>query len=184
MRVALDAEQTEQGLRRVAEQIAERGAGASDLVLVGIRRGGVPIAEVLKRHLESGGRQPVPLGTVDITLYRDDAATALPNPRIGPSRIPFRLDQKRVVLVDDVAFTGRTVRAALDAIMDFGRPRNVELAVLVERPGRELPIQPDYKVATVAVGADERIDVVDDGPGIQAVVSPLDAPSIPPPRLP
>ena len=98
-------------------------------------------------------------GAVDITLYRDDAATALPNPKIGPSKLPS-VDGKRVVLVDDVLHTGRTIRAALDAVLDFGRPKIIELAVLVDRGGRELPIQPDYTGMKIEVGATERVELV------------------------
>jgi pyrimidine operon attenuation protein/uracil phosphoribosyltransferase len=120
------------------------------------------------------------VGTVDITLYRDDAATALPNPRIGPSDIPFDLTSKDVILVDDVVYTGRTVRAALDALMDYGRPHRIQLAALVDRGGRELPIQPDYVVRRVELGADERVDVIGTSGQLSAVVQPKNAPSIPP----
>jgi len=156
--VLLDPVAIGRGLRRVAGEIAERG-GVRDLALVGIRRGGEPIAErlaVLLHELE--GETPL-TGSIDITLYRDDAATALPNPRIGPSRIPFDVRGKRVVLVDDVLFTGRTIRAALDALLDYGRPRCIELCVLVDRGGRELPIQPDYAVRRVDVPEGRRIEV-------------------------
>lgn len=181
MRVALDAASVDRGLRRIAGEISERHRGVEDLVLVGVRRGGVPLAQRLSALLEElEGHRP-PLGTVDITLYRDDAATALPNPRIGPSHMPESLVGKRVILVDDVAFTGRTVRAAIDAVMDFGRPRSIELAVLIDRAGRELPIQPDYKVIRIEVGADERVDVIATERGLEAVISPKNAPSVPPP---
>ena len=99
------------------------------------------------------------VGSLDITLYRDDAATALPNPRIGPSNIPFEVGGRRVVLVDDVLYTGRTIRAAVDALLDYGRPRRIELVVLVDRGGRELPIQPDYVVRTVECPAHHRVEV-------------------------
>src|SRR5262245_61725608 len=108
--VLLDPVAIDRGLRRVAGQIAERGRGAADLALVGIRRGGEPIARRLAELLEELERVAVPVGSIDITLYRDDAATALPNPRIGPSDIPFPVAGRRVVLVDDVLYTGRTIR--------------------------------------------------------------------------
>jgi pyrimidine operon attenuation protein/uracil phosphoribosyltransferase len=181
MRTVLDTQAVTLGLRRVANEIVERHGGTTGLVLVGIRRGGVAVADELQKLLLEHSGESIPLGTVDITLYRDDAATALPSPRIGPSEIPCRLEGKRVILVDDVAFTGRTVRAAIDALFDFGRPKSIELAVVVERPGRELPIQPDYKVRSIEVGPRERVDVVRDSSGLYAVVSALDAPSIPPP---
>lgn len=184
MRVLLDAESVARGLRRVAGEIVERHGGVEDLILIGVRRGGIPVARELLRWLRELERREVPFGTVDITLYRDDAATALPNPRIGASEVPVGLDGRRVVLVDDVLYTGRTVRAAIDALMDYGRPRRIELAVLVERPGRELPIQANYCVRSVEVGADERVDVLDDGGGVRAVAQPLSAPSVPPPGPP
>jgi pyrimidine operon attenuation protein/uracil phosphoribosyltransferase len=122
----------------------------------------------------------VPVGKVDITLYRDDAATALANPRIGPSEIPCALEDKHVVLVDDVVFTGRTIRAAIDALMDYGRPRRIELAALVDRGGRELPIQPDYTVVTADIASSDRVDVLEDPHGLRAVVQAANAPSTPP----
>src|SRR5262245_35046886 len=116
MKLLLDRESTARGLRRMAGEIIERHRGAEDLVLVGIRRGGVPVASALAHWIAELEGQSVPLGTVDITLYRDDAATALPNPRIGPSEIPVPIAGRRVILVDDVLYSGRTVRAALDAL--------------------------------------------------------------------
>src|SRR5206468_1898590 len=127
--VLLDPSSIARGLRRVAGEIAERGHGASDLVLIGIRRGGEPVARRLAELIGTiESTTPPPVGSLDITLYRDDAATALPNPRIGPSHIPFEIGGRRVVLVDDVLYTGRTIRAAVDAILDYGRPRRIELA--------------------------------------------------------
>lgn len=156
--VLLDPVAIARGLRRVAGEIAEHG-GVRDLALIGIRRGGEPIAPRLAALLgELEGEVP-PVGSVDITLYRDDAATALPNPKIGPSHIPFSVDGKRIVLVDDVISTGRTIRAAVDAVLDYGRPRRIELCVLVDRGGRELPIHPDYTVRRVDVAPDASIDV-------------------------
>lgn len=163
----------------MAGEIIERHRGVKGLVLVGIRRGGVPLAE----HLESVLRElegEVPLGTLDITLYRDDAATSLPNPRIGPSQLPVSVEGKRVVLVDDVLFTGRTVRAAVDALLDYGRPQRIELAVLVDRGGRELPIQADYFVKQVEVDPSERVDVFFENGAPRAIVQPGNAPTIPP----
>jgi pyrimidine operon attenuation protein / uracil phosphoribosyltransferase len=156
--VLLDPIAIGRGLRRVAGEIAERG-GPSDLALVGIRRGGEPIAERLASLLRELEGETPPTGSIDITLYRDDAATALPSPKIGPSRIPFDVRGKRVVLVDDVLYTGRTIRAALDAVLDYGRPRRIELCVLVDRGGRELPIHPDYTVRRVEVPPGRRVEV-------------------------
>ena len=147
------------GLRRVAVEIAERGRGVGDLALVGIRRGGEPIAARLATLLhEIEGTRPL-VGSVDITLYRDDAATALPNPRIGPSHIPFPVDGKRVILVDDVLYTGRTIRAALDALIEFGRPKAIQLVVLVDRGHRELPIKADYVGKNIPTSPTQSVQV-------------------------
>lgn len=180
MRVLLDNDGVSRGLRRVAGAIVERHRGTEGLVLIGIRRGGVPLAREIARWIRELEARDVPVGTVDITLYRDDAATALPNPRIGPSEIPCALEGKRVVIVDDVVYTGRTIRAAIDAIMDYGRPRRIELCALVDRGGRELPIQPDYVVTTVQVGDTDRVDVIDDEAGLRAEVRPSGSPTTPP----
>jgi pyrimidine operon attenuation protein/uracil phosphoribosyltransferase len=180
MRELLDADSVSRGLRRVAGEIIERARGVEGLVLVGVRRGGIPVARELARWINELEGHDVPVGSVDITLYRDDAATALPNPRIGPSEIPCALEGRHVVLVDDVVFTGRTVRAAIDALMDYGRPRRIELAAVVDRGGRELPLQPDYVVKAVEVGPDTRVDVIEDSAGLHAFVQPMSAPSVPP----
>ena len=181
MQELLDADGVAQSLQRVASEIAARTGGSTGVMLIGIRRGGVPLASELKRLLAAQGGPDVPLGSVDITFYRDDAATALPNPRIGPSQIEGSLDGRHVILVDDVLFTGRTIRAALDALLDYGRPRRVELAVLVDRGGRELPIQADYVGHRVNVPADRRVDVIERAGRPVAIVQPFGAPSIPPP---
>jgi pyrimidine operon attenuation protein/uracil phosphoribosyltransferase len=110
------------------------------------------------------------VGAVDITLYRDDAASALPKPQIGRSEIPFEVEGQRIVLVDDVLYTGRTTRAALDALLDYGRPQKIELAVLIDRGGRELPIQPDFVVRVTDIPASDRVDVLHDATGHHAVV--------------
>lgn len=157
--IILDEVASQRALRRVASAIAERAGGIADLCLVGIRRGGEPLAARLAELLaESEGRAP-PVGALDITLYRDDAGLAHPAPRIGPSRVGFSVRGRRVVLVDDVLHTGRTIRAAVDALLDYGRPRRIELAVLVDRGGRELPIQPDYVGRALEVPPSERIEV-------------------------
>jgi pyrimidine operon attenuation protein/uracil phosphoribosyltransferase len=181
MQVLLDADSVDRSLRRIAGAIAERTRGAEGLLLVGIRRGGPRLARKLAAFLLELERQSVPLGTVDITFYRDDVATRLPNPRIGPSEIPVPVDGRHVVLVDDVLFTGRTVRAALDALLDYGRPRRVELAVLVDRGGRELPIQADYVGKSCDVGAFDRVDVVELDGRLAAIVQASDRPTLPPP---
>ncbi len=165
-RVVMDEGAVADALRRIAAEIVARAPAAPGPVLVAVRRGGIPLAARLRALLG----QDVPVGSVDITLYRDDAATALPNPQIGRSEIPFDVDGRRVVLVDDVLFTGRTTRAAIDAVMDYGRPRAIELAVLVDRGHRELPIQADYVGLRLATAADERVEVVADGEAESATV--------------
>ncbi len=180
MRELLNAESVDRGLRRVAGEILERHARSLDLVLVGVRRGGVPLAEKIGRWLERLEGSAPPIGTVDITLYRDDAATAMPNPRIGPSTMPVALEQKTVILVDDVLYTGRTIRAALDALLDYGRPKQIELAILVDRGGRELPIQPDYVVRSIEVIFNERVDVRTTDEGIFVVAVSKGSPTVPP----
>ncbi|MFW6050327.1 MAG: bifunctional pyr operon transcriptional regulator/uracil phosphoribosyltransferase PyrR [Myxococcota bacterium] len=174
--VILDAEAIDRVIRRMALAILDQTRGASRLALVGIRRGGVALAERLAREITRAEGQEVPTGTVDITLYRDDAATALPDPKIGPSDVPFDVRGMDVVLVDDVLMTGRTVRAALGCLMDYGRPRRVWLAVLLDRGGRELPVAADFVGRTVEVPEGSRVDVVLDGeePDRVVVVSPED----------
>src|SRR5215831_5072272 len=172
MRVLIDAETAGRGIRRMAGEIVERAGGADKLALVGIRRGGVPIAARLAEHIQELESVRVPVGAVDIALYRDDASTALPKPQIGRSEIPFAVEGHRIVLVDDVLYTGRTVRTALDALLDYGRPQKIELAVLIDRGGRELPIQPDFVVKVTEVDSSDRIDVVSDASGLHAVIFP------------
>ncbi len=185
MQELLSYDEVERGLRRIAEELLAQQPDTSDLVLIGVRRGGLPMMERLAGWIKNLNGADVATGSVDITLYRDDAASALPNPRIGASDIPVHLDGKRVVLIDDVLYTRRTIRAAIDALMDYGRPRNIELAVMVDRAGRQLPIQPDYRIRRVeSVADDERIDVYEDERGLRAVISKVSSPSIPPRAAP
>ncbi len=144
VRTLADAAGAARMLRRMASEIVERNHGAGDIALVGIRTGGLVLAERLRELIAAVEGDPPPLGAVDISLYRDDVFRGLPRPVIGPTELPFELSGVRVVLVDDVLYTGRTVRAALDALMDYGRPRAVQLAVLIDRGLRELPIRADY----------------------------------------
>jgi pyrimidine operon attenuation protein / uracil phosphoribosyltransferase len=169
-RVILDADAIERMVRRMASAILEETRGASRLGLVGIRRGGVALVGRLAGEIERAEGKRVPTGTVDITLYRDDAATALPDPKIGPSDVPFDVRGVDVVLVDDVLMTGRTVRAAIDCLLDYGRPRRVWLAVLLDRGGRELPVAADFVGRQVQVDSDCRVEVVADGQGADRVV--------------
>jgi pyrimidine operon attenuation protein/uracil phosphoribosyltransferase len=153
----MNAQDIERAVRRLAREIAERAKASNagrDLAIVGIRRGGVHLGERLRRELQAAlGAEPA-FGTLDIALYRDDLAEKGAAPVIGPTDVRFPVEGKTIVLVDDVLYTGRTVRAALDELVDFGRPRRVWLAVLVDRGGRELPIAADF------VG--ERLDVPED----------------------
>lgn len=140
----LDAEGIRRALTRIAHEILERNKGTRELVLIGVRRRGVPLAQRIAAIIKEIEGTSVPLGILDITLYRDDLSKLAYNPVIRKTDVPFSINEKNVVLVDDVIFTGRTVRAALDALMDLGRPQLVQLAVLVDRGHRELPIRPDF----------------------------------------
>ena len=158
-RVVMDADEISRALRRIAGEITERNRGTQELCLLGIRRGGVPLAQRLRTLLcEIEGRE-VQLGTLDINLYRDDLDTAHAAPVVGRSDIQFSLDNKRILLVDDVLFTGRTVRAAIDALMDYGRPRSIQLCSLIDRGHRELPIAADFVGRVIATEYNERVDV-------------------------
>jgi len=156
-KILMNTDSMERTLTRMVHEILERSQGGEDLTFVGIRRRGDVLAARMASKLEDtvGGR--VPLGSLDITLYRDDLSLLDFHPRVGKTDIPFSLDDKRVILVDDVVFTGRTIRAALDALMDLGRPRAIHLAVLVDRGHRELPIQPDYVGKVVPTSQRENI---------------------------
>ena len=150
----------DRSLDRISLEIVERNHGVADLSIVGIHTGGVFLAQRIKRRIEEREGVTLPAGNLDITLYRDDWSLISQNPIVKKSEIGFLLEDRRVILVDDVLFTGRTIRAALDAIMDYGRPLSIQLAVLIDRGGRELPIQPDYVGMAVAASAGERVDVL------------------------
>jgi pyrimidine operon attenuation protein/uracil phosphoribosyltransferase len=156
----LDARAMDRTLRRMADEIVELNNGVDDLIIVGIQRRGVQLAERIVRLINEREDAEVPQGALDITLYRDDLQTVGPRPVVGPTDLPWTLEGKTVVIVDDVLYTGRTVRAALDELADFGRPSRIALAVLVDRGGRELPIQPDVVGKRVDVGPGERVDVL------------------------
>ena len=150
----------DRSLDRISLEIVERNHGVADLSIVGIHTGGVFLAQRIKRRIEEREGVTLPAGNLDITLYRDDWSLISQNPIVKKSEIGFLLEDRRVILVDDVLYTGRTIRAALDAIMDYGRPLSIQLAVLIDRGGRELPIQPDYVGMAVAASAGERVDVL------------------------
>jgi pyrimidine operon attenuation protein / uracil phosphoribosyltransferase len=162
MEERMNAQDVDRAVRRLGREIAERArasGAADDLAVVGIRRGGVFLAQRLRSELSAAlGLEP-PAGTLDIALYRDDLAEKGVAPVIGPTDIRFPVQGKTIVLVDDVLYTGRTVRAALDELVDFGRPRRVWLAVLVDRGGRELPIAADFAGARVEVPDDQDVQV-------------------------
>src|SRR5690242_570735 len=141
--ILLDARAFARALQRMAVEVLELAPAADQLVLIGIQRRGVELAERLAQTIEKDEGVTIPRGALDITLYRDDLETVGPKPVIGETRIPGDLSGRHVVIVDDVLYTGRTVRAALDELADFGRPKRISLCVLVDRGGRELPIQPD-----------------------------------------
>ena len=134
----LDARAVERTLKRMSVEIVELNHGTDDLIIVGIQRRGVQLADRLVQMIEGGEGVTVPQGSLDITLYRDDLQTVGPRPVVGPTYLPWDLDDKHVVIVDDVLYTGRTVRAALDELADFGRPASISLAVLIDRGGRRL----------------------------------------------
>ena len=157
--LVMDAEGIERALVRITHEILERIRGVEDLVLIGIRRGGVYLAERIRGKMQEIERVEIPWGIIDITLYRDDFGTSLPRPVVGKTEIPFSLKEKKVVLVDDVLYTGRTVRAAMDALIDFGRPQFIQLAVLIDRGHRELPIQADYIGKKIAISPKDEVAV-------------------------
>lgn len=155
----LDNEGIRRSLTRIAHEIIEHNKGVSNLVLVGIRRRGVPLAERLAKLIKEIEGHGVPVGILDITLYRDDLSTLAYQPLVRSTEIPFPISGKIVVLVDDVIYTGRTIRAALDALIDLGRPKAIQLAVLVDRGHRELPIRADYVGKNVPTSHKEEVSV-------------------------
>jgi len=156
----LDEPAVRRALSRMAREIVERVGGADDLVLMGIRRRGDQLAGLLKAEIDRAEGCDVPLGVLDITLYRDDIGAVGSFPEVGETELPVKgIEGLKVVIVDDVLYTGRTVRAALDELMDWGRPSRILLCVLVERDGRELPIQADVTGASVQTAEGERVEV-------------------------
>jgi pyrimidine operon attenuation protein/uracil phosphoribosyltransferase len=157
----MDADRMSRALTRIAHEILERNRGVDELALVGIRTRGVPIARRLARALKEINGDDVPTGALDITLYRDDLMRNAvgPQPLIRRTEIPFSIDDRKILLVDDVLYTGRTIRAALDALIDFGRPRAIQLVVLVDRGHRELPIKADYVGKNVPTSSKESVQV-------------------------
>lgn len=160
MTAVLDAEAMRRSLVRIAHEIVERNDGVSDLVLVGIADRGDHLATRLAAELKTISGSDVPVGSLDITFYRDDIGRRAEAPEVHETRIPFDVTDRTVVLVDDVLFSGRTVRAAMDALVDFGRPSRVELAVLVDRGHRELPIRADFVGKNLPTNRDQSVRVL------------------------
>ena len=170
-KTVLSARAVERTLKRMANEIVELNDGTADLIIVGIQRRGVQLAGRLVSLIEETEGVEIPQGSLDITLYRDDLQTIGPRPVVGPTSLPWGVEGMNVVIVDDVLYTGRTVRAALDELADFGRPARIALAVLVDRGGRELPIHADIVGKRVLIEPGDRVDVmVDELDGRTAVV--------------
>src|SRR3989338_6929122 len=155
----MNSDEMNRAIVRIAHEIIEKNKGADRLALLGIRTGGAYLAERLQKQIESMEQRKIPLGHLDITLYRDDLTEVGAQPNVGETDIDFDMNAKKVVLVDDVLFTGRTIRCALDAIIDFGRPESIQLAVLIDRGHRELPIKPDYIGKNIPTSKNERVVV-------------------------
>jgi len=156
----MDEADVRREIARMAREIVERNEGTSDLAIMGVHRRGTQIADLLLVEIEKVAGVPVSSGSIDITLYRDDLGTIGPRPLVGESELPpDGIDGKTVVLVDDVAYTGRTMRAAINELSDWGRPRRIQFCVLIDRGGRELPIQPDYVGKKVTVAKGQRVEV-------------------------
>src|SRR5512139_940541 len=161
MAVVMDANRVSRSLTRIAHEILERNRGVEDLAIIGIRSRGVPLASRLARELHTLTGVDVPTGALDITLYRDDLMRSAvgPQPVVRRTEIPFSIDDQKILLVDDVLYTGRTIRAAPDALIDFARPSTIQLVVLVDRGHRELPIKADYVGKNVPTSHRETIHV-------------------------
>ncbi|SDG95764.1 pyrimidine operon attenuation protein / uracil phosphoribosyltransferase [Alteribacillus persepolensis] len=160
-RVLLDDQAIRRALTRVSHEIIEKNKGIEDCILVGIKTRGIHIAERLAQNISRIEGKEIPVGVADITLYRDDLTPQTENadPELKGTDIPFDVQEKKVILVDDVLYTGRTVRAAMDAVMDLGRPSQIQLAVLIDRGHRELPIRPDYVGKNIPTSKEEVISV-------------------------
>jgi len=155
----MDKDQIRRAVKRIAHEIVERQQGVADVVVVGIRRRGVPLAQRIADYIEQIEGTAVPVGALDITLYRDDFQQITRHPQVGRTEINVDITNKIIILVDDVLYTGRTIRAALDELIDFGRPRQIQLAVLVDRGHREFPIKADYVGKNVPTADNELVEV-------------------------
>ena len=157
--VIMNSDEVGRAIKRMAHEILEANGGINDLVVLGIQRRGVPLAGMLRDAVKAVEGEDMPMGAIDITFYRDDLSKLGPSPRVATTEMPLDVTDKVVILVDDVLYTGRTVRAALDVIMDWGRPQAIRLAVLVDRGHRELPIRPDFVGKNVPTSQREIIKV-------------------------
>ncbi|MEA3328669.1 MAG: bifunctional pyr operon transcriptional regulator/uracil phosphoribosyltransferase PyrR [Candidatus Omnitrophota bacterium] len=158
-------------ITRIAHEILEKNKNTKDLCIIGIRKGGAVIARRLAGRMEEISRKPIPLGILDITLYRDDLTAIAEQPIVHKTEINFDITAKTVILVDDVLFTGRTIRCALDELIDFGRPSSIQLAILIDRGHRELPIRADYVGKNVPTAGSETIEVrLEESEGIDEVL--------------
>jgi pyrimidine operon attenuation protein/uracil phosphoribosyltransferase len=155
----LSSKEIKRALTRIAHEIVERNKGIDNICLVGIQKGGVLLARRLVSIIESIEERPIDIGTLDISFYRDDINTSMKQPVVSKTEIPCSISDKTVVLIDDVLFTGRSIRAAMDALIDFGRPSQIQLAVLIDRGHRQLPIRPDYVGKNIPTSFNERIEV-------------------------
>ncbi len=155
----MEESEIKRAILRISHEILEKNRGPKDLALVGIQRRGVYLARRILKNIESIERQTTPLGILDITLYRDDLSLIDTHPQVRDTHLDFDVNKKKIVLVDDVLFTGRTVRCALDEIMDFGRPDRIYLAVLIDRGHRELPVKPDFVGKNIPTSKREHIEV-------------------------
>ena len=157
--VVLSSKDISRGISRIAHEILEKNKGADNIVLIGIQTRGATLSERLRKKIREIEKTEIKTGVLDITLYRDDLGAGKQNPEIKKTDVPFSLEGKDIVLCDDVLFTGRTIRAAIDALIDFGRPSSVQLAVLIDRGHRELPIRPDYVGKNIPTSKDVRVRV-------------------------
>ena len=158
-RQLLSAEEISRTLQRLAHEIVEKSGGTKDLAFIGVRRRGIPLAQRLAKIMKDSMHVDIPVGTLDITLYRDDLTTVGPQPVVHSSEIDFQVDDRDLVVIDDVLYTGRTIRAAMNGLFDLGRPRRIRLCVLIDRGHRELPIEASFVGRTVQTSDTEIVEV-------------------------